>query len=307
MSEINVISRTQQLIVDVPTRSVNVVTEGIETPSSAPVSGSPPEWGRFNIVGGNGIVGPTPLIVGWVKQAGSSGVTLPASTRITVPKDGLYAVTSNITLQGGGNGWVICEVAHYRFGNPVFPGNVVDQIDTGGSFVCVPGSYTFDMLAGDYVQVTLSSSFTGQNIDGRSWLSISEVPANIGPQGPKGDPGGPLIPSVQDWIPLPLLNGWQNFGGEYDTPAYMKDPFGFVHVKGLALHPSNRLLPIATLPIGYRPALTVAFGAPVVDRVADLRIGGLGSGQGDGTIKLDAQLSAISSHCFLDSISFRAR
>jgi hypothetical protein len=120
-------------------------------------------------------------------------------------------------------------------------------------------------------------------------------------------PGGSsVIPPVEAWISLPLMNGWAIFGSEFEPPAYMKDPFGFVHVKGLVTHGSDRTLPIATLPIGYRPALTVGFASPNAGGFGDLRVGGVASSQGDGVLRLSG-VTVIASHCFLDMICFRAR
>lgn len=116
----------------------------------------------------------------------------------------------------------------------------------------------------------------------------------------------PGMPPVEAWISLPLINGWINFGSEFEAAAYMKDPFGFVHLKGLVNHTTDRTKVIATLPLGYRPALTVGFASPNAGGFGDLRVGGVASSQGDGAIRLSG-VTAVSSHCFLDPICFRAR
>jgi len=115
------------------------------------------------------------------------------------------------------------------------------------------------------------------------------------------------IPPLEDWIALPLLNGWAIYGAEFETPAYMKDPFGFVHMKGLIRHDTDRTKAIGLLPLGYRPAHTMSW---VVGTAAttpsDLRIGGVGSVQGDGMLQLIG-VTGGASHCFLDAVYFKAR
>ncbi|KKK52619.1 hypothetical protein LCGC14_3103070, partial [marine sediment metagenome] len=53
------------------------------------------------------------------------------------------------------------------------------------------------------------------------------------------------------WIAPTLLNSWVNYAATYDTTGYMKDGFGFVHLKGLVK--SGVAGTIFTLPVGYRP------------------------------------------------------
>ena len=56
------------------------------------------------------------------------------------------------------------------------------------------------------------------------------------------------------WITPTLLNGWDNLGNGLSAAAYMRDEFGFVHLKGVVVGGST--LPdtlIFTLPAGYVP------------------------------------------------------
>lgn len=63
----------------------------------------------------------------------------------------------------------------------------------------------------------------------------------------------------EPWTPLPFNSNWQNYGGSGNENCYyMKDPHGFVHLKGLAktiagLTFGAASAQVATLPVGYRP------------------------------------------------------
>jgi len=48
-------------------------------------------------------------------------------------------------------------------------------------------------------------------------------------------------------------SGWTNYGNGWDSAAYMKDSFGFVHIKGMVKGGPSLESIIFTLPIGYRP------------------------------------------------------
>lgn len=62
------------------------------------------------------------------------------------------------------------------------------------------------------------------------------------------------IQVLDDWKQVPLVNSWENFGGEYSTAGYMKDSNGFVHLKGFIKNGiSTRDTTLFTLPVGYRP------------------------------------------------------
>lgn len=69
-----------------------------------------------------------------------------------------------------------------------------------------------------------------------------------------------------------LLNGWVNFGAGFAAAGYMKDQFGFVHLKGMVKSGTVGTV-IFTLPAGYRPAETQIFivqsnnGADVLARI----------------------------------------
>jgi hypothetical protein len=86
-----------------------------------------------------------------------------------------------------------------------------------------------------------------------------------GPQGPPGPPGasGPAA-GVAPWVVLAYAGSWTNYASGYSTGAYRKDPFGKVHLRGLAA--KNAGAPasgdiIAVLPAGYRPPMRMTFPA----------------------------------------------
>lgn len=64
------------------------------------------------------------------------------------------------------------------------------------------------------------------------------------------------------WRSLSTLNSWVRYSNNYAAPEYCKDPFGFVHVRGVVA--SGTLTSgtvIATLPAGYRPESIMVFPA----------------------------------------------
>ena len=58
-----------------------------------------------------------------------------------------------------------------------------------------------------------------------------------------------------------FTNSWVNLGGNFSTCAYLKDGFGFVHLKGIV---KDGTIPnsIFTLPTGYRPAKDSNYSVP---------------------------------------------
>jgi hypothetical protein len=54
-----------------------------------------------------------------------------------------------------------------------------------------------------------------------------------------------------------LLNSWVNYGSGFMNAGYMKDEFGFVHIRGTLK--SGTFNNVAfTLPVGYRPNASIA-------------------------------------------------
>jgi hypothetical protein len=69
------------------------------------------------------------------------------------------------------------------------------------------------------------------------------------------------------WIAATLGSAWTNYGAPYENAGYMKDPLGFVHLRGLIIGGATGSSPF-TLPAGYRPGAAgqfpcvVSSGAP---------------------------------------------
>jgi hypothetical protein len=82
-----------------------------------------------------------------------------------------------------------------------------------------------------------------------------------GPAGPKGDSGTPGPAQGESWKGLGLLNGWSNWGGEYQVAGYRKDGAGNVQLRGVIKREPSPTADtiVATLPAGYRPAATEIF------------------------------------------------
>src|SRR4051812_24282014 len=65
--------------------------------------------------------------------------------------------------------------------------------------------------------------------------------------------------AVETWVGFAFAGTWANTGGGNEVGTYMKDPFGFVHLKGMV--GGGGAATIFTLPAGYRPGLTQNFAA----------------------------------------------
>lgn len=84
------------------------------------------------------------------------------------------------------------------------------------------------------------------------------VPGSQGPKGAEGPSGAlakPLVPTAAG-----LQNGWTE-AGSFGTPSFAKDPSGFVHLTGAAIHSGASKEVIFTLPEGSRPKYLI--DAPV--------------------------------------------
>lgn len=60
---------------------------------------------------------------------------------------------------------------------------------------------------------------------------------------------------VYQWLTPTLINAWVNTGGGFETAGYLKDPLGFVHLKGV-LQGGSSGTTMFVLPVGYRPGAT---------------------------------------------------
>lgn len=77
----------------------------------------------------------------------------------------------------------------------------------------------------------------------------------------------PALPAQQNWLPLTLQNGWQNFGGNYAPARCWKDSWGVVRIEGVIKNGTAGAI-VATLPAGYRPEFQQAFATAPNDNVA---------------------------------------
>ena len=100
------------------------------------------------------------------------------------------------------------------------------------------------------------------------------------------------------WIAPTLLNGWVNFGGGNADAGYMKDEFGFIHLKGLISSGTTTAgTTIFTLPVGYRPAVSLYFV------VADSNGFGKLFVNANGFVAIEADVNSI--YLSLNQITYR--
>ena len=101
----------------------------------------------------------------------------------------------------------------------------------------------------------------------------------------------------EDWKTPTLLNGWTNFGGVYETVGYMKDEFGFVHLRGMIKGGTvgqNAFM----LPEGYKPLKSQYHMCISADIVRTLNV------QNNGGVFISS--AASSNWVTLNGISFKA-
>jgi hypothetical protein len=92
-----------------------------------------------------------------------------------------------------------------------------------------------------------------------------------------------------------LAGAWVNTGGASTTAGYIKDPMGFVHLRGTVKSGAGAIF---TLPTGYRPSATVEYAVPGDGAYAQVSI----TSAGVVTQVVGAAVLGLS----LDSISFKA-
>lgn len=73
--------------------------------------------------------------------------------------------------------------------------------------------------------------------------------------------GIPVPLTSSAWHTPTLINSWTNLGSGFQSAGYLKDPIGFVHLKGLITGGATNTVAFV-LPTGYRPGATT-FGAAV--------------------------------------------
>lgn len=78
-----------------------------------------------------------------------------------------------------------------------------------------------------------------------------------------------------DWIPLTLINSWQNWGGAFQTARARKFN-GAVHVQGSIKSGAQAAIHSNALPVGMRPAATLPFLGAANAGVAEIRVDNAG-------------------------------
>jgi len=75
------------------------------------------------------------------------------------------------------------------------------------------------------------------------------------------------------WVAPTLLNSWANFGSAFETIGYLKDPLGFVHLKGVATGGATNTIAFM-LPAGYRPGAKTSHPAAGVTATVNIDTSG---------------------------------
>ena len=109
-----------------------------------------------------------------------------------------------------------------------------------------------------------------------------------------------------------ILCTWKNFGGDHNTAGFLRDRFGFVHLKGLVDQEAQVIDPcstagderIFTLPVGYRPARREAHVTITNGALGRINIDGPAA---PGKVWIDAPTTTANAQQWvaLDGISFR--
>ena len=107
------------------------------------------------------------------------------------------------------------------------------------------------------------------------------------------------VPGMPEaWVSPTLLNSWVNYGGEFNTAGYYKDPFGRVHLRGLIKDGTATAGTVLfVLPSGYRPSATEVCSTLSNAAAADVQV----AANGDVKILIGSNVWLS-----LDGISFRA-
>jgi hypothetical protein len=111
--------------------------------------------------------------------------------------------------------------------------------------------------------------------------------------------------------------GWRNFDNNHNSAAFVRDRFGFVHLKGL-VHAFDTLqgfcvfsqvadTRIFTLPPGYRPARRNVFATITNNTLGRTNVDGPQTFVAPGAVSVSAPTTAANAKAFLslDGISFR--
>lgn len=109
---------------------------------------------------------------------------------------------------------------------------------------------------------------------------------------------GYLTAPASSWTVPTYLNSWHKYDTTYNEPAYYKDAFGFVHLRGMIAGGSSAGAAMFILPAGYRPILRVLTGVHSATGFARLDI------ETNGTVALIG--SGSTSWTSLECVTFKA-
>lgn len=106
---------------------------------------------------------------------------------------------------------------------------------------------------------------------------------------------------TETWQDGPMVNGWGDYGAPYNGIEYRKDLLGYVHLRGLTQGGLVGLgIPLMTLPVGYRPGVTMLFVIMQNNAVGRVDI------TANGVVSVDSTVNASNAWVSLNGISFFA-
>jgi hypothetical protein len=117
---------------------------------------------------------------------------------------------------------------------------VVDGNDTGAAKV---GAVPYAVEANHAVDSDRAQAAQSAAPGGALASQLSELRSDVD-----------VLKAPMAWIAPTLGDGWQNYGSQWVPAGYMRDPLGFVHLRGLVRRTSGTSQVIFTLPDGYRPS-----------------------------------------------------
>jgi len=173
----------------------------------------------------------------------------------TVPRTGAYLVAGNINIEAGTSPYTI-ETFIYVNGALRARGLGVTNTTGGitwGLNVSIPYVAFVACNAGDKIELWIvhnagSAKALGVGSVASTVMGVASAEGPQGPTGPTGPPGG----TAEAWKPLPYVNGYKDFSGEYQAGRYRKNVYGDVEVEGL-INVGTENAAAWTFPTGYRP------------------------------------------------------